>query len=56
VIVDPLNPGSHWYAPFPTAANRNTPYTSGTFSDGKSRVGYTRLDEFDYEQKLHVMG
>jgi hypothetical protein len=56
VIVDPLNPGAHWHAPFPTGANRNTPYTSGTFSDGKSRVGYTPLDEFDYEQKLYVMG
>lgn len=56
VTVDPLNPGTHWHAPFPTGANRNTPYTSGTFSDGKSRVGYTPLDEFDYEQKLYVMG
>jgi len=56
VVVDPLNPGSHWHAPFPTGANRNTPYTSGTFSDGKSRVGYTPLDAFDYEQKLYVMG
>jgi hypothetical protein len=56
VVVDPLNPGTHWHAPFPTGANRNTPYTSGTFSDGKSRVGYTPLDEFDYEQKLYVMG
>jgi len=56
VVVDPLSPGTHWHAPFPTGSNRNTPYTSGTFSDGKSRVGYTPLDEFDYEQKLYVMG
>jgi len=54
--VDPLNPGTHWHAPFPTGSDRNVPYTSGTFSDGRSRIGYTPLDEFDYEQKLYVMG
>lgn len=52
--VDPLNPGSEWHAPLPTGSDRDTPHTSGTFSDGKSRVGYTRLEEWAYEQHLYV--
>jgi hypothetical protein len=54
VTVDPLNPGSEWHGPLPTGSDRDTPYTSGTFSDGKSRVGYTRLEEWAYEQHLYV--
>jgi fibronectin type 3 domain-containing protein len=54
VTIDPLNPGTHWHAPLPIAADRDTPYTSGTFSNGKSRVGYTRLEEWAYEQHLYV--
>lgn len=54
VTINPLNPGSHWHAPLPTGSDRDTPYTSGTFSDGKSRVGYTRLEEWAYEQHLYV--
>lgn len=54
VTVDPLNPGSEWHGPLPTGADRDTPYTTGTFSDGKPRVGYTRLEEFAYEQHLYV--
>jgi hypothetical protein len=55
VTIDPLNPGTHWHAPLPTGSNRDTPYTSGTFSDGTSKVGYTRLEEWAYEQHLFVM-
>ncbi len=54
VTVDPLNPGSEWHAPLPTGSDRDTPYVSGVFSDGKSRVGYTRLEEWAYEQHLFV--
>lgn len=54
VTINPLNPGSHWHAPLPTGSDRDTPYTTGTFSDGKSRVGYTRLEEWAYEQHLYV--
>lgn len=54
VTIDPLNPGTHWHAPLPIAADRDTPYTSGVFSDGKSRVGYTRLEAWAYEQHLYV--
>jgi hypothetical protein len=52
--IDPLNPGSQWHGPLPTGSDRDTPYTSGTFSDGKSRIGYTRLEEWAYEQHLFV--
>jgi hypothetical protein len=34
------------------AASRDTPHASGAFSDGSSRVGYTRLEEFLYEVHL----
>ncbi len=54
VTINPLNPGSHWRAPLPTGSDRDTPHTSGTFSDGKSRIGYTRLEEWAYEQHLFV--
>lgn len=53
--VHPLNPGTHWHAPIPTGSDVFTPYTSGTFSDGKSRIGYTRLEAWAYEQHLYVM-
>jgi len=54
VVVDPLNPGVHWHAPLPTGSDRDTPYTTGTFSNGLSRVGYTRLEAWAYEQHLYV--
>lgn len=46
---------THWHAPLPTGPDRDTPYTSGTFSDGRSRFGYTRLRAWGYEQHLFVM-
>jgi hypothetical protein len=37
----------------PTLAEyRDAPYASGTFSDGTSRAGYTRLEELLYEVHL----
>lgn len=54
VTIDPLNPGTHWHAPLPTGSDRDTPYTTGVFGDGKSRVGYTRLEAWAYEQHLYV--
>jgi hypothetical protein len=54
-VINPLAPGSHWHAPIPTGPDRDTAYTSGTFSDGRSRVGYTRLEAWGYEQHLYVM-
>lgn len=34
------------------SASRDTPHTTGAFSNGTSRVGYTRLEEFLYEVHL----
>lgn len=55
VTIDPLNPGTHWHAALPTGSDRDTPYTSGEFSNGQSRVGYTRLEAWAYEQHLYVL-
>jgi hypothetical protein len=54
VVVDPLNPGTHWHAALPTGSDRDTPLTTGTFSDGKSKIGYTPLEAWAYEQHLYV--
>ena len=56
-IADPFAAQAAWGGrSVPTVANgRDVPYTSGTFTDGKSRVGYTRLEEFLYECHLLVM-
>jgi hypothetical protein len=56
-IANPFAAQAEWGGrSVPTLAqSRDTPYTSGTFSDGKSRVGYTRLEEFLYEVHLLVM-
>jgi len=54
-VLNPLAANaSHWHAALPTGTDRDTVYTSGTFSDGKSRVGYTRLEAWAYEQHLFV--
>lgn len=49
-LIDPTNPGSHWHAPLPTGAGRDTPYTSGTFSNGLSRVGRSPLEVWAIEE------
>lgn len=48
--IDPTNPGSAWYAPLPTGAGRDTPYTTGTFSNGLSRVGRSPLEVWAIEE------
>lgn len=56
--TNPVNPGQHdhWHAPLPTAASRHTPYTSGTFSNGASRVGYTPMEVWAIEQHWYRGG
>lgn len=49
-LIDPTNPGTHWHAPLPTGAGRDTPYTSGTFSNGLSRVGRSPLEVWAIEE------
>lgn len=51
VLVNPADPGSQWnHMPLPTNASRHTPYTSGVFSNGASRVGYTPMEVWAIEQ------
>jgi hypothetical protein len=54
--IDPLNPTSDYHAPLPVDASRDEYLTSGTFSDGSSKVGYTRLRAWCIEQYFYVMG
>lgn len=54
--INPANPGSHWHAPMPTASSRHTPYTTGTFSNGMSRVGYTPMEVWAIEQHWYRGG
>lgn len=56
-IADPYVPQAEWGGrSVPTLANnRDVPYASGTFTDGTSRIGYTRLEEFIYELHLALV-
>lgn len=54
--IDPLNPGTHWHAPLPTAANRDQVLTSGLLLNGMSAVGYTRLEAWALNQHYYVGG
>lgn len=57
VTVNPDNPGTHWVARVPAIAEgRDVPYTSGTFSNGLSRVGYSPLRVLGIEQHWKVGG
>jgi hypothetical protein len=49
-LIDPTDPGTHWHAPLPTGSGRDTPYTSGTFSNGLSRVGRSPLEVWAIEE------
>lgn len=49
-IENPASPGTHWHAPMPVGAGIHTPYVSGTFSNGLSRVGYTPREVWAIEQ------
>lgn len=49
-LINPTDPGSHWHAPLPTGAGRDTPYTTGTFSNGLSRVGRSPLEVWAIEE------
>ena len=53
--IDPLNPGTHWHAPFPTT-NRDQVLTSGSLLNGMSAVGYTRLEAWALNQHYYVGG
>jgi len=54
--IDPLNPTTDYHAPMPIDASRDEYVTSGKFSDGSSKVGYTKLRAWCIEQYFYVMG
>lgn len=55
VAMNPYSPGPYAATPCPLVADgRDTPYTSGVFSNGKSRAGYTPLQEWVIEQHWDV--
>lgn len=55
IEIDPFSPGAEWHAAFPVNASGepdDSIITSGTFSNSRSKVGYTVIEAFFYE--LHL--
>ena len=55
-IDDLDNPGPDWHAPMPLGEDRDEVLLEGTFSDGSSKVGYSKLRAWCIEQYFYVMG
>jgi hypothetical protein len=55
-IEDPTSPNVWHHAPMPLGADRDDVLLSGRFSDGSSKVGYTKIRAWCIEQYFHVMG
>jgi hypothetical protein len=56
VEIDPEKPGDEYHAPLPLGADRDELLLSGTFSDGSSRIGYSKLRAWMIEQYFYVIG
>jgi hypothetical protein len=56
LAVDPEKPGDEHHAPIPLGADRDEVCLSGTFADGTSKVGYTKLRAWAIDQYFYVMG
>jgi len=54
--VDPLDPGDEWHTPLPLGADRDEVLLDGTFSDGSSKIGYSRLRAWIIEEYLRKLG
>ena len=54
--IDPLAPSADYHAPIPLDASRDEVLMSGTFADGSSMVGYSRLRAWVIDQYFYVMG
>jgi hypothetical protein len=54
--IDPLAPGPDYHAPMPLGPDRDDVLLSGTFADGSSKVGYSRLRAWTIEQYFYVLG
>jgi hypothetical protein len=56
LTLDPAAPGQWHHEPMPLDENRDDVLLDGTFSDGTSKVGYSRLRAWVIEQHFFVMG
>jgi len=54
--IDPKNPGSDYHAPIPLGADRDDVVLSGTFADGSSKIGYSKLRAWTIDQYFYVLG
>lgn len=54
--IDPANPTSDYHAALPMGADRDDLVLDGEFSDGSSRIGYSKLRAWVIEQYFYVMG
>jgi len=54
--IDPANPSTDYHAPMPLGEERDEVMLFGSFSDGTSMVGYSRLRAWCIEQYFYVMG
>jgi hypothetical protein len=55
-FVDPVNPGHEYHEPMPVGADRDDVLLSGTFSDGSSKAGYSRLRAWCIEEYFQNLG
>lgn len=55
-ISDVTSPGADWHEPIPLGSDRDDVLLSGTFSNGASKVGYTKLEAWGIEQHYYVGG
>lgn len=54
--VDPEEPGDEYHAPMPLGADRDEMLLEGTFANGASKVGYSKLRAWCIEQYFYCMG
>ena len=54
--IDPAQPTSDWHAPMPLDADRDEVCLSGSFSDGSSKIGYSKLRAWLIEQYFYALG
>jgi len=54
--VDPANPGDEYPEPLPMGADRDEVLLEGTFTNGASKVGYSRIRAWTIEKYFYDMG
>jgi|SRR5436190_5485879 len=54
--VSAANPAPDHHAPLPVGADRDEVVLDGVFSDGSSRIGYSKLRAWAIEQYFYVLG